>query len=380
MFDALPKAVKISLIFSCAVFALMLFVKSKERVYTDRENYRAHGPSTYDVWDLEIRSANRNAGETFRVAVVNDRRYSQPDFIAFGEDGLDERVRNEVGVGQTQELRLPRLRFKSLHSDSFLELEPLKNQNEVVFRATRIKSCPVEVSEEEQTKIVNKGSGVIAVPTLVKKTVRKFTQPVCADPADATFNQATSAAAAADPQIIKAIADAKAQEKEREVHTERARREAELTRKIHAQVAAVPKELIDPAGLASDSFEHAVCSRFAGLMRALGISEVNASRTQTVVEQSAGMTRYHTENHVEFRLKDGQKYSRDPLVDGHLFDVAQSISLDDKTCVRVQASPQGTARYDANDKALDELAHLIDVYIRDLTREQAARELPLPAK
>lgn len=180
MFDRFKPAIYITLGLWGFMGLLYAFTNSKAVVYSDNRA-RYQGISTYDVWQIHVLQAKENAGTTYRIPVVADRVFNDTEDAVIGfirgisVDGL------AVGAEETYEA--PAVSFRGI-GGSHVDLRALSPEQAVKVQITHLKSCPVEMREDVETKLVSSGYNVIDIPKLKKVEVRKFSKPACAGPED----------------------------------------------------------------------------------------------------------------------------------------------------------------------------------------------------
>lgn len=386
----LPRPFKISLYVSGLFFAiyvvLQIYVGLYGVTYSDRENYRAKD-STYDVWEYEFLSAQNLYGKRFRVAVINDRRYTEPDVGLTGTDGLDSRTSADVPVGQEKLLELQRLVFRSLHGDHAIEAAPIALGSQVRFKAKHLRSCVVRMNEQEETKIIGKDYGMWRVPQIKKVTVRTFSPPPCAEPADSEFELPAETAQAAEVTTSERLAfkqEIQTSKVEDEKNQQRRRLAVERqarSKSIEQRLRQSAREL-DPALTTgrlpknASSVLKELCTKQAALMHVLKVREVTAERQERSREEHEGYTSISYKTLVQLKLADGTVIESNVVEAQDLALVLKSVKVDERACLSLLASPSGQSDAQSMEKAAKVFSQVIDRYLREVAGEQAVSETP----
>lgn len=176
MFERFKPAIYITLGIWGFMGLLYAFANSKAVVYSDNRA-RYQGVSTYDVWEIRVLQAKERVGRTYRIPVVADRVFNDT------EDSVIGFIRGvsikQVAVGAVEDVEASTVSFRGIGGGQ-IDLEPLSPEQLVKVQITHLKSCPVEMREDVETKMVSSGYNVIDIPKLKKVEVRKFSKPACA--------------------------------------------------------------------------------------------------------------------------------------------------------------------------------------------------------
>lgn len=180
MFDRFKPAIFITLGLWGFMGLLYAFTNSKAVVYSDNRA-RYQGVSTYDVWEIQVLRAKENAGSTYRIPVVADRVFNDT------EDSVIGFIRgvsvDKLAVGASDAFESAMVSFRGI-GGAQVDLHAVSPEQLVKVQVTHLKSCPVEMREDIETKRVSSGYNVIDIPKLKKVEVRRFSKPACAGPED----------------------------------------------------------------------------------------------------------------------------------------------------------------------------------------------------
>ena len=296
-------------------------------VNSDAENHRGDTQSTYDVWDFEIVSAYEIAGKSYRVAVVNERHFAEPNYELFGNDGLDENTRRSIPVGTSKRVVLSDFKLRSVHDRQTIEVKRLQNSEGVVVNLTHVRSCPVTTSEREQTSIVGDSSkGIITIPKLKTETIREYSAPPCADASDRQFAIAPIAAQTPTPEMLEAVKKS----------TEQNAKEA-YQKKLNERIDEIRRDFEKRARLVqfegTNEIEKTLCPRLSGLMQAAGVTEIDFDHREASRIEGKGFTEIRYESSATL-LPMKSKFD-----DGDLSNAARlirSLKADSRGCISVE--------------------------------------------
>lgn len=332
-------------------------------------------------------SSREHSGQSFRIAVIEDRNFSEvnPDFT-----GRFEVPRAVVPVGQTKEIEVGGFAYlKSIYGGPTFEIKSLTPTSSAILKITHLKSCPVIVSERTISEIKNTGSGVIAVPKIVKKTIREWTKPACETPEDRVIEQSaaassgsmvpTDATLAPDPHIVKAQAAAALEDKKQEVFRLRERRAGVIREKL-AKLAVEIQKGFEPNPAPTDvesQLRGELCPSEMSRLKALGLQEIQATKVESDREVRPDYTSINYKREIIYMPVNGEAITRNSL-DARLVDVAASISFDPVKCLKFKAPLNQSSDRRAIDLAAKEFRSALDWYERYRIDLVTAQELRLP--
>lgn len=338
------------------------------KTYTDGENYRGDTQSTYDVWDYEIVSAHDLAGKRFRIAVVNERHFSEPNLEVEGNDGLDDSVRKSIPVGSSKRVVVNDTTLRSIYTNERIELRRLEKSDGVVANITHVRSCPVTTTSREHTKIIGDSSkGIITIPKLVTVVLREYTKPPCEHPSDRLDKLAAPVASTTpSAEVIAAIKKSAEEDVEKEFQRKLSDRIQQIEREFEKTARSIPFE-------PKTKIEQAFCPRLAGMMRAAGIAEIQLERHEISKVEGKGYTEIRYQSTATL-LPMNVKFD-----DGDLSGAAtlfRSIKPDARGCVdTTPVSEQSGSSEDELKKIAKELETIIHRHQNGVNYARAMKEL-----
>ena len=368
MFDRLKSAALVTLLI-WGVLALVFAFTPKTEVRDSNVRYRP-GQSTYDVWELAVHAAANEAKAIYRFPIINDRKYedSKPDVVGYLYDVDVE----SIPVGGSLELDQTQLRFRPIGQPEI----KIEGAGSVKMRATlrHLKSCAVEMSEVTESRIVNTGSGIIAVPKLKKETIRKFSEPACRGSDDFLIEKPNQ----------ESSRDRQAQIDKEEVLRSLSRARADRERIIVAGWRKQAEKLgstqtTDLLRPTATSFERDVCSRFVGLFRVLGVEALNADRVLKSRAHHDGYDEEIYETKAALLFKSGRRYDYRTDLSLDLPFLVSSLRIDDKECVKSTPPRTAGGGFDLESKSANEIEKILAAYMREAARAQAESEIPNPS-
>lgn len=375
MLDRFKPAIYITLAF-WGFIAVVWIASPRGEIVTAR---RSRLPSTYNVFEIHILEGASEVGKSYRIPVIIDHDFDddQPELTGFvrGLSGLDQ-----VAVGAEQELDGYELAMRPYNNGATISVRGLTPSAKVRARVKYVKSCEVKLSENPETKIVNKSSGMISIPTLKKVMVRSFTTPACREEGD---NQTDISAPQAQlsAETIAAQAQAERQAIMNRVNRARAERENQIVRSFRVDALALgPGKTTSLLKENSKPLVKAVCAEFAALLRVLEIQTLTATKREKSKEVKQGYTAVNYSYDIHLALKNGRSYERTETDYYKLPTVFKTIEPDDQECVKIQAPLNSSEDERAQSEALKELRSFLDRYMKSIAYEQAESELLMPVE